>query len=62
MGNVIFTTDDLQVQCPECKGKGEVNHDGTTTSCEKCEAKGVILTGLGQTLLHFVKSHLKIET
>jgi len=62
MGSVIFTTDDLQDQCPECKGSGKVNHDGRIESCEKCEAKGVILTGLGQTLLHFVKTHVKMTS
>ncbi|HJV45848.1 MAG TPA: tryptophan RNA-binding attenuation protein [Bacillota bacterium] len=58
MSSVIFTTDDLQVQCPECEGQGKVIQHGSTIPCTKCDGKGVILTGLGQTLLHFVKSHL----
>jgi DnaJ-class molecular chaperone len=58
MSSVIFTTGDLQVPCPECKGMGELPLDGENTPCIKCEGKGIILTGLGQTLLHFVKSHL----
>ncbi|TCP23732.1 anti-TRAP (tryptophan RNA-binding attenuator protein) protein [Scopulibacillus darangshiensis] len=58
MSNTVFTTDELEMPCPECKGKGEIVSHGKSTSCTKCEGKGVIMTGLGQTLLHFVKKHL----
>jgi DnaJ-class molecular chaperone len=58
MSSVIITTNDLQVSCPECKGRGEINENKVATSCVKCEGRGVILTGLGQTLLHFLKSHI----
>jgi DnaJ-class molecular chaperone len=58
MSSPIFTTNDFQIPCPECKGMGKATHDGRNMPCIKCEGKGFILTSLGQTLLHFVKSNL----
>lgn len=50
---MVIAMDDLGVSCPECSREGEIEGK----RCEKCEGKGVILTALGQTLLHFVKKH-----
>ncbi|RAP23486.1 hypothetical protein C2W64_03102 [Brevibacillus laterosporus] len=55
--SVIISTDDLELSCPFCKGQKQVNVNNTEEICPKCNGKGVILTALGQTLLHFIKKH-----
>ncbi|MCS7464113.1 tryptophan RNA-binding attenuation protein [Paenibacillus doosanensis] len=50
---MVIAMDDLEAACPECNREGKV--EGET--CPKCDGKGVILTALGQTLLHFIKKH-----
>ncbi|CAI6074572.1 Tryptophan RNA-binding attenuator protein inhibitory protein [Paenibacillus sp. JJ-100] len=55
--SVIIATDDLELTCPHCNGeKLEIINEERVT-CSKCDGKGVILTALGQTLLHFFKKH-----
>ncbi|WP_436664410.1 tryptophan RNA-binding attenuation protein [Alicyclobacillus acidoterrestris] len=52
--------DDLELPCWDCKGSGEVtSEEGTLVTCDKCSGTGVILTTLGQTLLSFMKKHLR---
>lgn len=51
---LVITTDDLETTCPNCKGSGKEDR----LPCPKCSGKGVILTGQGNTLLHFIKKHL----
>ncbi|WP_409340577.1 tryptophan RNA-binding attenuation protein [Paenibacillus sp. MBLB4367] len=51
----MIAMDDLEITCPECKGSGEAEG----IPCKKCDSKGVILTSLGQTLLHFINKHIK---
>ncbi|QDX95899.1 tryptophan RNA-binding attenuation protein [Brevibacillus laterosporus] len=53
----MISTDDLELSCPFCKGQKQVNVNNTEEICPKCNGKGVILTALGQTLLHFIKKH-----
>ena len=55
---MIVALDDLEVKCWECKGLGVVQEDERLTPCSKCGGKGHVLTGLGQTLLDFVKRNL----
>ncbi|MBD1383353.1 tryptophan RNA-binding attenuation protein [Metabacillus arenae] len=54
---MIIATDDLEVNCPACKGEGVIKAD----TCHSCSGKGVILTSQGQTLLHFIKKHIDKE-
>ncbi|WAH42355.1 tryptophan RNA-binding attenuation protein [Alicyclobacillus fastidiosus] len=55
-----ISMDDLELPCWDCKGTGEVESDGgKKVQCDKCSGTGVVLTTLGQTLLAFVKKHLK---
>lgn len=51
---MFIAMDDLEVTCPNCKGKGREEN----AECKSCSGKGVILTSQGQTLLHFIKKHL----
>ncbi|MEK4072763.1 tryptophan RNA-binding attenuation protein [Paenibacillus sp. FSL H7-0942] len=55
--SVVISTDDLELSCPHCNGEKQVNEEDQMVPCPKCEGKGVILTTLGQTLLHFIKKH-----
>lgn len=55
--SVIISTDDLEHTCPNCNGEKNVIVDNEEKLCTKCDGKGVILTTLGQTLLHFIKKH-----
>ncbi|OMF01712.1 tryptophan RNA-binding attenuation protein [Paenibacillus amylolyticus] len=55
--SVIISTDDLELSCPHCNGEKQVNEEDQMVPCPKCEGKGVIITTLGQTLLHFIKKH-----
>lgn len=55
--SIIITTDDLEHMCPNCNGEKFVIINEESKSCPKCDGKGVILTALGQTLLHFIKKH-----
>ncbi|MDT9717823.1 tryptophan RNA-binding attenuation protein [Paenibacillus sp. ClWae2A] len=55
--SVVISTDDLELTCPHCNGEKQVNEKDQMVLCPKCEGKGVILTTLGQTLLHFIKKH-----
>ncbi|WP_124115572.1 tryptophan RNA-binding attenuation protein [Paenibacillus xylanexedens] len=55
--SVVIATDDLELPCPNCKGEKYVITDDEKEPCSKCDEKGVILTALGQTLLHFLKKH-----
>ncbi|WP_407653226.1 tryptophan RNA-binding attenuation protein [Alicyclobacillus acidoterrestris] len=55
-----ISMDDLELPCWDCKGSGEVtSEEGTLVTCDKCSGTGVILTTLGQTLLSFMKKHLR---
>nr|WP_106785048.1 tryptophan RNA-binding attenuation protein [Lysinibacillus timonensis] len=56
--SVIIPTDDLEHSCPHCNGQTYIIENDKQESCPKCDGKGVILTALGQTLLHFIKKHL----
>ncbi|TSI03941.1 tryptophan RNA-binding attenuation protein [Lysinibacillus sp. BW-2-10] len=56
--SVIISTDDLEHTCPNCNGQKYIIVNDKQESCSKCDGKGVILTALGQTLLHFIKKHL----
>lgn len=56
--SVIIATDDLELTCPHCNGEKFVVTNEKKETCSKCEGKGVILTTLGQTLLHFFKKHI----
>lgn len=53
---MIVALDDLEVKCCDCKGSGVIREDDRPTPCLKCSGKGYVLTGLGQTLLDFVKT------
>ncbi|MDQ0252879.1 DnaJ-class molecular chaperone [Evansella vedderi] len=55
--SVIISTDDLEQTCPNCNGQKHVIVNDKDIPCTKCDGKGVILTTLGQTLLHFIKKH-----
>ncbi|QRG65192.1 tryptophan RNA-binding attenuation protein [Brevibacillus choshinensis] len=55
--SVTISTDDLELSCPNCNGQSYVLVNNEKESCPKCDGKGVILTALGQTLLHFIKKH-----
>ncbi|WP_152393176.1 tryptophan RNA-binding attenuation protein [Paenibacillus guangzhouensis] len=55
--SVVIATDDLELPCPHCDGKKHVIVNHHEELCPKCDGKGVILTALGQTLLHFIKKH-----
>ncbi|KKI90723.1 tryptophan RNA-binding attenuator protein inhibitory protein [Bacillus sp. SA1-12] len=56
--SVIISTDDLEHSCPNCKGQKYIIANDQNEPCPKCEGKGVVLTALGQTLLHFIKKHI----
>jgi len=56
--SVIISTDDLEHICPNCNGTSHVTIENEKKACPKCDGKGVILTALGQTLLHFMKKHI----
>ncbi|MED4906887.1 tryptophan RNA-binding attenuation protein [Brevibacillus centrosporus] len=55
--SVTISTDDLELPCPHCSGKKYVILNEEKAACPKCDGRGVILTALGQTLLHFIKKH-----
>lgn len=55
--SVIIATDDLELPCPSCNREKYVITNDEKVPCPKCEGKGVILTALGQTLLHFFRKH-----
>ncbi|MFK4168747.1 tryptophan RNA-binding attenuation protein [Paenibacillus lautus] len=55
--SVIIAMDDLELPCPNCKGEKHAFVNNKKEPCSKCDGKGVILTALGQTLLHFFKKH-----
>ncbi|MEC0204657.1 tryptophan RNA-binding attenuation protein [Paenibacillus lautus] len=55
--SVTISTDDLELSCPNCNGQKYVIFNNEKETCPKCDGKGVILTALGQTLLHFIKKH-----
>lgn len=55
--SVVIATDDLELPCPNCNGKKHIFVNNKEELCSKCDGKGVILTTLGQTLLHFIKKH-----
>ncbi|WP_092266252.1 hypothetical protein [Brevibacillus centrosporus] len=55
--SVTISTDDLELPCPHCSGKKYVISNEEKAACPKCDGRGVILTALGQTLLHFIKKH-----
>lgn len=55
-----ISMDELELPCWDCKGIGQVDSDeGIKVQCEKCDGTGVVLTALGQTLLAFIRKHLK---
>ncbi|RAS71687.1 tryptophan RNA-binding attenuation protein [Priestia endophytica] len=56
--SVIISTDDLEHSCPTCNGTSYITINNEEKPCESCDGKGVILTALGQTLLHFMKKHM----
>ncbi|KGP85099.1 MULTISPECIES: tryptophan RNA-binding attenuator protein inhibitory protein [unclassified Paenibacillus] len=55
--SVVIATDDLELPCPNCNREKYVITNDKKEPCTKCDGKGVILTALGQTLLHFFKKH-----
>ncbi|MFH0348381.1 tryptophan RNA-binding attenuation protein [Bacillus vallismortis] len=55
--SVIISTDDLELTCPTCNGTDYIVVNDKKEPCSSCDGKGVILTALGQTLLHFIKKH-----
>ncbi|GMA62793.1 tryptophan RNA-binding attenuation protein [Alicyclobacillus fastidiosus] len=54
-----ISMDDLELQCWDCNGIGEVESEEGRVPCDKCNGTGVVLTALGQTLLAFMNKHLK---
>ncbi|MNH86100.1 Tryptophan RNA-binding attenuator protein inhibitory protein [compost metagenome] len=55
--SIVISTDDLELPCPSCNGQKHVIVNDKEIPCPNCNGKGVILTALGQTLLHFIKKH-----
>ncbi|MCC2117377.1 tryptophan RNA-binding attenuation protein [Bacillus halotolerans] len=55
--SVIISTDDLEHTCPTCNGTDYIVVNDKKEPCSSCDGNGVILTALGQTLLHFIKKH-----
>jgi DnaJ-class molecular chaperone len=47
----------MEMGCPKCEGRGEIEVSGETAICDRCHGLGTILTAQGEVILFVVRKY-----